>query len=168
MVWPSPEIVTLTVWPNASRFTLPVRPPRAADASLVVDTDPETGEPADISQVVPGRWERTIHTDVMRGETTVTNVADPGITRLNNLDLEFGMAGEDAVGIREDDPLSCWAESRRVSIQRRGEWSIRLEGRIRLTSSATDFHLVGDFEGFEGDTSVFRQHREAAVPRDHV
>ena len=78
------------------------------------------------------------------------------------------MAGEDLVGIREGEPLSCWAEGRRVSIQRRGDWSIRLEGRIRLTSTASDFHLVGDFEGFENDQSVFRQHKEAVIPRDHV
>jgi putative CocE/NonD family hydrolase len=167
MVWPSPETVTLTLWPAESRLTLPVRPPRAEDAQLTVDTDPESGEPADLSPVRPGRWERTIHTDVLTGETTVTNVADPGLVRLNNLDLTFGMAGEDVVGIREGDPLSCWAEGRRVSEQRRGDWSIRLEGRIRLTSTATDFNLVGDFEGFENDQSVFRQHKEAVIPRDH-
>ncbi len=168
MVWPSPEIVTLTLWPTASTVTLPVRPPRPGDDDLRIETDPQTGPPADISQVTPGRWERTIHTDVMAGETTVTNVADVGLVRLNNLGLEFRSAGEDAVGIREGDPLSCWAESRRTSEQRRDGWQIRLEGRVRLTSTATDFHLVGDFEAFENDQSVYTQHREATIPRDHV
>jgi hypothetical protein len=133
-----------------------------------VDTDPETGPPADITQVTPGHWERSIHTDVLAGETVVTNVADPGLIRINNLGLEFRMAGEDVVGIREGDPLSCWAEGRRTSEQRRDGWHIRLEGRIRLTSSATDFRLVGDFEAFENEQSVFAQHREATIPRDHV
>jgi putative CocE/NonD family hydrolase len=168
MVWPSPEIVTLSVWPAGSSVTLPVRPPRPEDARLVVDTDPETGPPADTTQVRPGRWERSIHTDVLTGETVVTNIADPGTVRLNNLDLEFRMAGEDRVGIREGDPLSCWAESLRTSEQRRGDWNIRLEGRIRLTSTASDFQLTGDFEGFESDRSVFTQHREATIPRDNV
>lgn len=168
MVWPSPEIVTLSVWPASSTLTLPLRPPRAEDAQLVVDTEPETGPPADITQVTPGRWERTIHTDVMTGETVVTNVADPGLIRLNSLGLSFRMAGEDVVGITEGDPLSCWAEGRRVSEQRRDGWEIRLEGRIRLTSTVTDFRLVGEFEAFENGASVFQAHREATIPRDHV
>jgi hypothetical protein len=168
MVWPSPEPVLLSVWPGGCSLSLPVRPPRPGDEDVLVDIDPETGPPADISQVRPGRWERTIHTDVMAGETVVTNVADPGTTRLNNLDLEFRMAGEDSVGIREGDPLSCWAEGKRTSEQRRGDWYVRLEGRIRLTSTKTDFELTGDFEAFENDKSVFTQHREATVPRDHV
>jgi putative CocE/NonD family hydrolase len=168
MVWPSPDIVTLTIRPSASSLTLPVRPPRPGDDDLHVDTDPETGPPADITQVIPGRWERTIRTDVLTGETVVTNVADPGLIRLNNLDLSFRMAGEDTVGITEGDPLSCWAEGRRVSEQQRGDWLIRLEGRIRLTSTASEFQLIGDFEGFENDASVFTQHREATIARDHI
>lgn len=168
MVWPSPEIVTLTVWPAASTLTLPVRPPRAEDAALVVDTEPETGLPADITQVTPGRWERTIRTDVMTGETVVTNINDPGLVRLNNLDLAFRMAGEDVVGITEGDPLSCWADNRRTSEQHRGDWHIRLEGRIRLVSSATDFRLTGTFEAYENDRLVHETRREAVIPRDHV
>ena len=168
MVWPSPEAVTLSVWPARSWLALPVRPPRPGDEDLAVDTDPETGPPADITQVTPGRWERTIHTDVMAGETIVTNISDPGLVRLNNLDLAFRMAAQDVVGVREGDPLSCWAESRRTSEQIRGDWHIRLEGRIRLTSTASDFRLVGDFEAFDGDQSVFTQHRDATIPRDHV
>ena len=168
MVWPSPEVVTLSVWPARSSLSLPVRPPRPGDEDLRVDIDPETGPLADITQVTPGRWERTIHSDVLAGETVVTNAGDPGTTRLNWLDLSFRMAGEDSVGISEDDPLSCWAESSRTSEQIRGDWRIRLEGRIRLTSTASDFHLVGDFQAFENDASVFTHHREATIPRDHV
>jgi putative CocE/NonD family hydrolase len=168
MVWPSPEIVTLTVWPAASTLMLPVRPPRPEDAHLVVDTEPETGPPADLTQVTPGHWERTIQTDVMTGETVVTNVADPGMIRLNNLDLTFRMAGKDAVGITEGDPLSCWAESRRTSEQRRDGWQVRLEGNIRLTSTADAFQLTGTFEAYENDQLVHETRREAVIPRDHV
>ncbi len=168
MVWPSAEIVTLSVVPTASWLTLPVRPARPGDEDLVVDTDPETGPPADLTQVSPGRWERTMHTDVMAGETVVTNINDPGMTLIRDLGLSFRMAGEDSVGIREGDPLSCWMEATRTSEQIRDGWHIRLEGKVRLTSTATDFHLAGDFEAFENDVSVLRQHREAAIPRDHV
>jgi hypothetical protein len=168
MVWPSPEIVTLSVWPAASTLTLPVRPPRPEDAGLVVDTDPETGPPADLTQVTPGHWERTIHTDVMTGETVVTNIADPGLIRLNNLDLAFRMAGKDAVGITEGDPLSCWAESHRTSEQRRDGWHIRLEGNIRLTSTADAFQLTGPFEAYENEQLVHETRRDAVIPRDHV
>ena len=168
MVWPSPQPVTLTVYPASSSLTLPVRPERPGDKDLIVDTDPETGPPAELSQVSPGRWERTIHTDVMSGETVVTNVSDGGRLRLDGIDLEFRAAAVDTVGIREGDPLSCWAESRRTTEQHRGDWHVRMEGRVRLSSTATDFILIGELEAFEGDDLVFESRRETTIPRDHV
>ena len=168
MVWPSPEPVTLTVWPLGSRLALPVRPPRPGDGDVVVDMDPETGPPEGVSEVRPGRWERTIHTDVLTGETVVTNISDSGRNRLDGLDLEFRAAGEDRVGIREGDSLSCWAESLRTSEQIRVGWAIRLEGRVRLTCTHDDFLLTGGLEAFENERSVFRQEKEARIPRDHV
>jgi hypothetical protein len=134
----------------------------------VIDTDPEIGPPAEVTRVTAGRWERTIRTVLSTGETVVTNVADTGMVRLDELELEFRMAAEDSVGIREGDPLSCWAEARRTSEQRRGAWWIRLEGQVRLTSTARHFHLTGSFEAFAGEQSVFRRRREATIPRDHV
>ena len=78
------------------------------------------------------------------------------------------MAASDIVGIREGDPLSCWAESRRTSEQHRGDWHVRLEGRVTLTSTAEDFLLTGELDAYESDERVFQERREATIPRDHV
>jgi len=168
MVWPSPEPVVLSVWPAGSGLQLPVRPPRAADAVLRPFEEPETAAPARLTPVRPGRWERTIHTDVMTGETVVTNVSDGGRNRIESIGMEIRAAGEDRVGIREGDPLSCWAESLRVTEQGRGDWQVRLEGRIRLESTAADWRLTGRLDAWEGDEMTFTRSFDSTIPRDHV
>jgi putative CocE/NonD family hydrolase len=167
MVWPSPEEVTLTIFERSWLF-LPVRPPRPGDEDLRVVTDPETGPPADFTIVEPPRLERTIRTDEATGETVITNFSGAGRTRLNWIDLETTGTARDAVGITEGDPLSCWAESHRTSEQRRDGWHIRLEGNVRLTSTAESFRLTGTLEAYENERLVHETRREAIIPRDHV
>ncbi len=167
MVWPSPEDVTLTVF-GGSVLTLPVRPPRPGDDDLRLDTEPETGEPADFTVVEPPRLEREIRTEAMTGETVITNYSGGGRTRLNWIDLETTGTATDQVGITEGDPLSCWAESHRTSEQRRDGWHIRLEGRIRLTSTKDEFLLTGSLEAYENERLVHETVREAVIPRDLV
>jgi hypothetical protein len=104
----------------------------------------------------------------MTGETVITNFSGAGRFRLNWIDLETTSTARDAVGITEGDPLSCWAESHRTSEQRRDGWDIRLEGRVRLTATATDFHLTGSLEAFENGELVHETTREATIPRDFV
>jgi putative CocE/NonD family hydrolase len=167
MIWPSPEPVTLTIFERGSLF-LSVRPLRPGDEDLRVGMDPETGPPADITVVEPPPLQRTVTTDPTTGETVVTNFSGSGRIRLNWIDLEIGGTARDEVGIREGDPLSCWAESHRTSEQRRDGWHIRLEGNVRLTATHDDFHLVGTLEAYENDTLVHETRREATIPRDHV
>jgi hypothetical protein len=133
-----------------------------------VGTDPETGQPADFTVVEPPRLEREIRTEAMTGETVITNYAGAGRIRLNWIDLEVNSTSTDRVGITEGDPLSCWAESLRTSEQRRDGWHIRLEGRVRLTSTHDDFLLTGSLEAYENEQLVFETKREAVIPRDHV
>jgi putative CocE/NonD family hydrolase len=167
MVWPSPEPVTLTVWPASVVFSMPVRPP-LPDETVQVEERPRTGAPAAISTVQPGRSERTIRTDLLTGETVVTNVVDGGRNRLDAIDLEIRAAGEDRVGIREDDPLSCWAESVRVAEHGRGDWQVRMEGHLRLEATIDTWRLTARLEAAEGDETVFARSWDVSIPRDHI
>lgn len=167
MVWPSPEVVTLTAFEGSALF-LPVRPSRPGDEDLRIDEEPVTGPPEAMTEVVPGRWERTMTTDSATGETVITNISDGGRHRLDAIGLEMRAAGEDSVGIREGDPLSCWAESRRTSEQGRPGWEIRIEGKVRLTATQDDWLLTGSLEAYENGTLVHETTREATIPRDGV
>ena len=167
MVWPSPEEVTLTVF-EGSALTLPVRPERPGDEDLRIGADLESGQPADYTVVEPARLDREITTHAMTGETVISNFSGGGRFRLNWIDLETTSTATDVVGITEGDPLSCWAEAHRTSEQRRDGWHIRLEGRVRLTSTKDDFLLTGSLEAYDNEQLVFETTREATIPRDHV
>jgi len=167
MVWPAPEDVTLTVFERSSLF-LPVRPERPGDEDLELDAEPESGPPADFTIVEPARLDRTVTTDPATGETVITNFSGAGRTRLNWIGMEISGTHRDSVGIREGDPLSCWAESHRTSEQRREGWHIRLEGNVRLTCTKDRFLLTGSLQAFENETLVFETTREATIPRDGV
>ena len=133
-----------------------------------VEEHPRTGAPAAISTVRPGRSERTVRTDLLTGETVVTNIVDGGRNRLESIDLEIRAAGEDRVGIREGDPLSCWAESVRVAEQGRGDWQVRMEGRLRLEATIDTWRLTARLEAVEGNETVFVRSWDASIPRDHI
>ncbi len=83
MVWPSPEPVTLTVHGDGSSLELPVRPPRAEDARLRDLGEPEGGPPAAFTVLREGNWTREVRIDAMSGATTVTNVVDGPLNRLD-------------------------------------------------------------------------------------
>jgi predicted acyl esterase len=167
MVWPSPEVVTLTLFEGGT-LSLPVRPGRPGDPDLRIGTDPEAGPTADYAVVEPPRLEREIRTEAMHGETVISNFSGAGRFRLNWIDLETTGTATDVVGITEGDPLSCWAEAHRTSEQRREGWHIRLEGKIRLTSTRDDLLLTASLEAYENEALVFDTTREATIPRDGV
>ena len=167
MVWPSPEVVTLTTFEGGA-LTLPIRPSRPGDEDLQVSTDPETGRQADYTVVEPARLDRTTVTDPATGETVITNFSGAGRMRLNWIDLETTGTATDIVAITEGDPLSCRAEAHRTSEQKRDDWHIRLEGHVTLRSTASDFHLTGSLEAYENGVLVHETTREATIPRDHI
>ena len=132
MVWPSPQPVTITVHGGSSTLTLPVRPPRAEDATLPDLGEPTWGPPAETTELRPGAWGRDIRTDVLLGETSVTNVVEGALVRLERTGRALALTGFDRVSVR-DDPVSARAESRRRvrarprrrdDPRRRGAWPV--------------------------------------------
>jgi hypothetical protein len=165
MVWPSPEVVTITVFEGGA-LLLPVRPERPGDEDLAISEDPENGPQAEFRVVEPPRLDRETTTDPATGETRITNFSGAGRTRLEWIDLEMTGTATDVVAITEGDPLSCWAEAHRTSEQERDGWHIRLEGRVALRATATDYLLTGSLEAYENGVLVHETTREATIPRD--
>lgn len=165
MVWPSPEPVTLTVFEGGT-LELPVRPPSAEDADLVVPTPREAGRPAAVTPLQPGRWERTVELDAPDGLTTIGNLADSGLTRLDAIAMTIGARAEDRYMIREGDPISARCVSHRTVRMERPGWQIRLEVGLAASSTVDSYRLVSDLEAFENDHSVFHRAWDTNVPRD--
>jgi hypothetical protein len=168
MVWPSPEPVTLTILPGPSTLELPVRPPRPEDASLVDLGEPAWGPAEPATELRAGRWGREIHTDAMTGETSVTNLVDGPLTRLDRHGGAIALTGFDRSSIRGDDPATARAESRReFEIVREG-LTIRVAADVDLSCTTDAFELAVRMSAHEDASEVWDGAWAFTIPRRHV
>ena len=167
MVWPSPQPVTVTVHARGSVLELPVRPPRSDDADLADLGEPTWGPPAATTELRAGRWGRTVHTDAMLGETSVTNTVEGPLVRLERTGRAVALTGFDRASIR-DEPTSARAESRRDFELVRDGVTIRVSAELDLSCTATDFALAVRMNALEDDTMVWSRDWDFTIPRDSV
>lgn len=170
LAWPSPEPVTLTVYAGGeSRLDLPVRPERAADASLRI---PEPEEPALYPTVTvrPGKGGRVIEHDLDDGRAELRFDWDMGgLVRMEPSGIEHEDNAFASYSIAEGDPLSASVECVNGFVLRRGEgWDTSGETRARMTSTRTHFHVTAQLETFEGRTRVWGRNWVFTIPRDLV
>jgi hypothetical protein len=175
IAWPSPEAVTVTLFSGTSALALPVRPPRAEDATLRPFEAPERGPlSSGHTALKPAAFKRTIERDLMSHETIYTQHSDGGefggasLARFEDIDLDIGYSILKRFRIGESDPLSARAELVQKALLRRGAWQARIETHSRLTASVAAFHFNTDLAAFEGDEQVFTRTWNLAIPRDLV
>jgi hypothetical protein len=162
LVWPSPEIVTLTLaLGTVSTLTLPVRPVESEPAAFDV---PEIHTP-------PG--ERA------RRPTAVTEPVSPGAYRieldsppapvlLKSTGTTLGRGRLEVSEIAEADPNSCVWSHHASSSWNRGDWDCTVEASCELRSTLEAFHLVESLTARRGDAVVFERRTESRIKRDLV
>jgi putative CocE/NonD family hydrolase len=167
VAWPSPEPATLTIFAGASRLTLPVRPPRAADAKLAPFGAAEAAAQTPHRYLDDGREPNRIVTrDFLKGATTVQLPRDGGIVHLLDIDLVCHETGDVFYEITDGDPASarCW--TRFEMGRRRGDWQIRTETRTELRCTPTHFELTATLDAYEGTARVIARNWHIKIPRD--
>ena len=168
MVWPSPQLVTLTLFAHESALELPVRRPAAADGGLGDFPPPEMARPVANDRSRAGRRERDIHEDPTTGEAVFTIHRDRGAYRLPDIDLTVDGGAVERFSITEGDPLSAKGDVAWRYRMTRGGWDVRTESRTVLTASKDGFHLRAWLDAFEGETRVFAKNWSFDIPRDGV
>ena len=156
LVWPSPEIVTLSLHLGPSRLTLPVRPIPAMEAPFPVPiTHPafSRGEPvlkindAAMPIEVEGGWPENASKVEATGETLSGRGPD--------MRLSY-------------DPRhpnrSRWTVSQ-TSRFRRGEWDAETRVEIEMTSTAGAFRIRERLIGLKDGRVVFDRRRSDRIPR---
>jgi uncharacterized protein len=145
MIWPAPQTATVQIF--AGTLDLPQRPPSTADAKLSPLAEPETASPEKPT---------ILHRDGMR------------IEHIDRLGLELGTRYESQFHVEENDPLSAVAELRNTQTLSRNEWQLRIETRLRLSSTADAFLLQGSLRAWEGPSEVCHRDWDRSIPRDFL
>jgi uncharacterized protein len=94
MIWPTPEVVTLTVRTGSGTLDLPVRPPREADAALPAFAPPLAAPGTRHRKLQHLDMSRRIEIDLTTNEMIYTLEAGefPGaaLARIEEIDLDLG------------------------------------------------------------------------------
>ncbi|MGE0255091.1 MAG: CocE/NonD family hydrolase [Alphaproteobacteria bacterium] len=172
IAWPSPEPATIALATGGSTLTLPVRPPRDADAALRAFEPPERGSGEDPTRLRPLRFVRQYGRDLTTNEMLHSLVSDAGelggasLARIEAIDLEVGYRMERRFRIGETDPLTARAEILQERLFARGDWRVRVSLRTRLTATRRTFEFLGVLDAFEGDARIFEKRWTLSIPRD--
>jgi putative CocE/NonD family hydrolase len=168
--WPSPEPATLTLTAGeAATLHLPVREPRAEDASLPPFEEPEVSQPLEVERLSgAGPASPTITHDLATGRSTLTMSTHDELQRLVEADLEVFESGVDTYSIVEGNPLSAQVRCDWTIGLARGDWRVRVVTSSVMTSDAESFLLTDSLDAYEGEERVFAKRWSERIPRDCV
>jgi putative CocE/NonD family hydrolase len=166
LVWPSPQIATLSVTTGVSSLILPVRAPKTIeDAPQVpilrnkVRDRVVVNNRGDLQESKSGPdaqgWVRVEKVFAPRAATApdIGTIVTRGWTPAR-LEMQAGA------------PNSCrWAGGFTTSYQR-GDWNTSIHGGFELTSTAETFHIKEFVQATEADKTVFERHWDHAIKRD--
>lgn len=170
IAWPSPEVAIVTVRCGESALDLPVRPPRQEDGALRPFAAP--GALRKKLQQLPLR--RVIEYDLTSNEAIYTVHSGGGefggasLARIEPIGMDLGYSLLRRHRISDTDPLSARTEFEQRAVLRRGDWSVRVESRTRLTATLEAFQFSADVEAFEGEETFAKRNWQLTIPRNMV
>jgi putative CocE/NonD family hydrolase len=163
LVWPSPEIVTLTIDLAHSRLDLPVR--RAGNDHFTLDV-PVLPPGAR----TPGRAPLTVTGPDANGTITVQQKPPAGSYTIPDTGTTLvGLAAMDEhLTVQEGNPnAGVWTIASSIGFQR-GDWDCRVHASCRFSSTSTSFTVDESLEAFEHERQVFKRRRTTVIPRDLI
>ncbi|MEU0532308.1 CocE/NonD family hydrolase [Amycolatopsis tolypomycina] len=167
-IWPSPEQVNLTVFPDGDTYLeLPQRLP-AEELAFEAFDPPLPGPVLETVPVGPPAGGTRRH---VRGPANRLDIVDELAVfaeRQVTTGRVYGGDGTSTFSVTEDDPLSARIETHRRF--RLGDEDERIEVTVSsvLACDAAEFRLRTHLRATEGGTAVFSREWDDVVPRRHV
>ena len=171
IAWPSPAPAIVTMRTGTSTLELPIRDPRPEDAALRPFEPPEWAPGSNRKWLKRLPFRRSVEIDLTTSEMVYTLRSDGGelggvsLARMEEIDLEVGSSMLRRFRIIESDPLSAQTECTIATSLRRGDWSVKVECRTRLASTADMFQFACEVVAWEGDALFARKDWTLAIPR---
>jgi hypothetical protein len=168
IIWPSPEPVTLSVHLMGSGLQLPMRPLRAADASLAPFLEPAGAPPVRRTYIDEPHEKRTITTDVVTGMVEWFLSESEGTYRIEDIDLTRSIEMQRRLLIDPRDPTSARAEARAFRAYSRADWRTSAEVHLVLTCDRHSFRVIARIDAYEGESRIFSRSWDESIARDLV
>lgn len=165
IAWPAPVPATLTVYPEASVLSLPVRTPQEDDAGVAVAMPARNAPELATVQLTPPTRSRTVHRNLATGETAVEVLADDGCDFIEEIGLTSCRSSFERYSVRQDAAASPEAEARWEFSYERGDWNVETTVHARMTSTPEEFRIHAELDARENGSRVFSRTWSRAIPR---
>jgi len=171
LVWPAPELATLTVTTGESRLSLPVRPRRdAEDSALPAFGEPEGAESSAVTRVEPGEHHWRTSRDLETGVTTLEIKDDQGELFVEDTGTTMRSATTEWFSFQGNDVESARGETQTVRYLGRGDWQTEVRTRTVLTSTPDEFVITAQLDAYESDEihgkrRVYSENWNREIPR---
>ncbi len=152
LVWPSPQVATLTLTLGASSLELPVRP-QARDPLFPIPLNTSGEKPA------PRRAQLKVQGPDGDGRYEITQDPPPySYTIADTGTVLTGTLGpKETLTVKQGDNNSCVWQSERIGGFKRGDWHCSVYSSFRLTSTPTAFYIEETVRALDGDNLRARE-----------
>jgi predicted acyl esterase len=165
LVWPSPQIATLTIEVGSSSIVLPVRPVPAAEAPFPIPVRPAAPQ-ALAGLLGTPRDERTLRAP--DGRVTIHRVSPEVSYPMPDVGTALIRRWTESSEITEGAPNSCiWKNENLVGFKR-GDWDCQTLAAFEITSTADAFLVKESLEVTKGGDRFFHKESEKKIDRDLV
>ncbi len=166
MIWPAPEVATVTLLEGTSSLSLPLRPSDGTDAPYEPFAAAEAAPALQKDILRPAANTRTITTDAETGRQSISIFDDFGSDRIVEIDLTTDHVARETYSIQPGNPLSAKMKTHWSQGLSRGDWNVATETYCTLTGDATHFHVTGRIEAYESGKLIFEKDFEESIPRN--
>lgn len=163
LVWPSPEIATLTIELGTSSIALPVRAAPRTEAFFPIPVlPPDTKALAGLLGAPP---EDSAHRSP-EGRITIKRNFKEASYAVPDISTSLIRGGTESNEITEGQPNSGIWKQEAIAGYKRGDWDCRTVAAYELTSTATAYLIKESLTVSERGEIVFQQNTESKIDRD--
>jgi putative CocE/NonD family hydrolase len=167
MVWPSPELTTITVDPNGAQLSLPIVDDESALAAVSFER-PVMAQPGPVTVKTQARQLRHIETDLSIERTRLIALSDDGRYVFDETGTELTSWRKKEYAITHGDPASCATTVTFGESFDRPDWRARVETSIDVTCDRTTFRVTGSVKAYDGDELFMTRDYDELIPRDNM
>lgn len=167
LLWPSPEMATLTLNTQACTLTLPVRTPQLEDFVVHFD-EPTSKYVCATTKLAEGNMKRYVNFNFLTGKTTYVTDEQSDVVQLDDIKTMLSHNLRRELSIDAYNPLSAhYLLTQKYEMLRPGS-NICIESRVTMTSDKTDFFLSGNLNVFENNDHFASKQFRRVIRRDHL
>jgi putative CocE/NonD family hydrolase len=168
LIWPSPEVVALSIFAGKSCLSLPVRSPRAKDKQLAAFGEAMLPPSLAVTCYRPAAGNRHIERDL--SDNTVKHVVeeDWGDEMIDDINLRTDYKQKETYTIRDDDPLSASINIDTNITISRGHWKTRTEMHSVMRADEKNYLLQAKLSAYENDKLLLSRQWDKKIPRQNV